>query len=158
MAASIAATIEVEKEELKRISSASFKRRLDKPYEVASWNHDHDLWMQTKQAKIAFVQGDLKETIDALDVLYTTTKIIPTTYRSVDKLIWLYDDRGTTICIPYFEKIGGEIFMVSSISKNAKTLKSTAAKKWRKRKIDEDSFSNRGGVYKKDFDIPWTLL
>ena len=48
--------------------------------------------------------------------------------------------------------------MVSRISKNAKTLKRIAAKKWRKRKIDEDSFSDRGGVYKKNFDIPWTLL
>lgn len=96
MAASLAATIEVEKEELKRISSSIFQRKLNKPYEVDSWNRDHDSWMKTKQAKIAFVQGDLKETIDALDVLYTTTKIIPTTYRSVDKLIWLYDDMNSS--------------------------------------------------------------
>lgn len=71
---------------------------------------------------------------------------------------WVKTPRGTSICIPHFEKIGGEIFMVSRINKNAKWLKRTAAKRWRKHRINEDSFADRGCTYKKDYDIPWTLL
>lgn len=71
---------------------------------------------------------------------------------------WVKTTRGTSICVPHIEKIGGEIFMVSRINKNAKWLKKTAAKKWRKHRIDEESFADRGCTYKKDYDIPWTLL
>lgn len=71
---------------------------------------------------------------------------------------WVKTPRGTSICIPHFEKIGGDVFIVSRISKDAKWLKRTAAKKWRKQKISEDAFADRGGTYKKDYDIPWTLL
>ena len=66
--------------------------------------------------------------------------------------------RGTSVCIPHFEKIGGEVFIVSRISKDAKWLKKTAAKRWRRLKISEDAFADKGGTYKKDYDIPWTLL
>ena len=71
---------------------------------------------------------------------------------------WVKTPRGTSICIPYFEKIGGEVFIVSRISRNAKYLKRTAAKKWRKQKYGDESFTDRGSTYKKDYDIPWTLL
>lgn len=71
---------------------------------------------------------------------------------------WVKTTRGTSICVPHIEKIGGDIFMVSRINKNAKWLKKTAAKKWRKHRIDEESFADRGCTYKKDYDIPWTLL
>ena len=71
---------------------------------------------------------------------------------------WVKTPRGTSICIPYFEKIGGEVFIVSRISRNAKYLKRTAAKKWRKQKYGDESFADRGSTYKKDYDIPWTLL
>lgn len=71
---------------------------------------------------------------------------------------WVKTPRGTSICVPHFEKIGGEIFMVSRISKNAKRLKRTAAKKWRKHRINEGSIADKGSTYKKDYDIPWTLL
>jgi len=71
---------------------------------------------------------------------------------------WVKTPRGTSIYVPHFEKIGGEIFMVNRISKNAKWLKRTAAKKWRKHRIEEDAFAYRGCTYKKDYDIPWTLL
>ena len=66
--------------------------------------------------------------------------------------------RGTSVCIPHFEKIGGDVFIVGRISKDAKWLKKTAAKKWRKQKVSEDAFADKGGTYKKDYDIPWTLL
>ena len=71
---------------------------------------------------------------------------------------WVKTPRGTSICIPHVEKIGGEVFIVNRISKNAKFLKRTAAKRWRKQMVNEDSFADRGCTYKKDYDIPWTLL
>ena len=71
---------------------------------------------------------------------------------------WVKTPRGTSIYVPHFEKIGGEIFMVRRINKNAKWLKRTAAKRWRKHRVDEDCFADRGCTYKKDYDIPWTLL
>ncbi len=71
---------------------------------------------------------------------------------------WIKTPRGTSICVPHFEKIGGEIFMVSRISKNVKRLKRTAAKKWRKHRINEGSIADKGSTYKKDYDIPLTLL
>ena len=78
--------------------------------------------------------------------------------REIVDYTWVKTPRGTSICIPHFEKIGVEIFMVSRISKNAKWLKRTAAKRWRKHRINDDSFADRGCTYKKDYDIPWTLL
>ena len=54
--------------------------------------------------------------------------------------------------------IGGDVFIVGRISRNAKYLKRTAAKKWRKQKYCEESFADKGSTYKKDYDIPWTLL
>ena len=71
---------------------------------------------------------------------------------------WVKTPRGTSICIPDFEKIGGEVFIVGRINRNAKWLKRTAAKRWRKQKIREDAFAGKGSTYKKDYDIPWTLL
>jgi len=71
---------------------------------------------------------------------------------------WVKTPRGTSVCIPDFEKIGGEVFIVSRISRNAKYLKRTAAKKWRKQKYGDESFADQGSTYKKDYDIPWTLL
>ncbi len=71
---------------------------------------------------------------------------------------WVKTPRGTSICVPHIEKTGGEVFMVTRISKDAKWLKRTAAKKWRKHRIEEDAFADRGCTYKKDYDIRWTLL
>ena len=71
---------------------------------------------------------------------------------------WVKTPRGTSVCVPHFEKIGGEVFIVSRISKNAKYLKRTAAKKWRKHRVNDEAFADRGCTYKKDYDIPWTLL
>ena len=71
---------------------------------------------------------------------------------------WVISPSGTKFPVPRYEKVGGEVFMVTRISKNAKWLKRTAAKRWRKHRINDDSFADRGCTYKKDYDIPWTLL
>ena len=56
------------------------------------------------------------------------------------------------------EQIGGEVFIVKRINKNAKDLKREAAKRLRRQPIDPESVAYRGSMYKKDLDIPWTLL
>ncbi len=71
---------------------------------------------------------------------------------------WLTTPTGNKIPITHIEKVGGKIFMVKRVSRNAKYLKKTASRKWRKQRIEEESFADRGGIYKKDYDIPWTLF
>lgn len=96
MAASLAASIEVERSELRRIASESFRCQPENIEELPAWNRDLDSWQITKQAKLAFIQNDIKENMEALDVLYLTTKLIPNSYKSVNKLLWLYDDMSTS--------------------------------------------------------------
>ncbi len=96
IAATLLASIAFEKEELKRIAEEGFRDQPSAVDEIASWNKDLVSWMQIKQAKIAFVQNDLKENLDALDVLFATTKLIPNAYRSLDKLMWLHKDMSTS--------------------------------------------------------------
>lgn len=96
LAASLETSIAVEKDELKRLASTSFKEQPKEVAAIEAWCNEQAAWMQTKQAKIAFVQNDLKENMEALDVLYTTTKLIPSTYRSIDKLLWLHEDMSSS--------------------------------------------------------------
>lgn len=56
------------------------------------------------------------------------------------------------------EQIGGEVFIVKRINRNAKDLKREAARRLRRHPIDPESVAYRGSTYKKDLDIPWTLL
>lgn len=96
IAASLETSIRFEKEELKRIATEGFRGQPSNVDEIPAWSDEFDSWMKIKQAKISFVQNDLKENIDALNVLYSTTSIIPIAYRNVDKLIWLYEDMSTS--------------------------------------------------------------
>lgn len=96
LAVSLETSIEFEKNEIKRIASEGFRDQPKEVKKIAEWNMELDSWMKAKQAKITFVQNDLKENIEALDVLYTTTKIIPNTYRTTSKLLWLYDDMSSS--------------------------------------------------------------
>ena len=96
IAASLEASIAFEKDELKRIVSESFRDQPKEIDKISVWNKEFDSWMNIKQAKISFVQNDLKENLEALDVLYATTKIIPNAYRTANKLMWLYEDMSTS--------------------------------------------------------------
>ena len=55
-------------------------------------------------------------------------------------------------------QIGGEVFIVKRINKDAKCLKREAARRLRRQPINSASVAYRGSMYKKDLDIPWTLL
>lgn len=57
--------------------------------EYSAWNKSHN-------AKIAFVENDLKDNMDALSTLYTSTQLIPSSYRTIDRLTWLYEDMSTS--------------------------------------------------------------
>ena len=50
------------------------------------------------------------------------------------------------------------VSIVKRINKNAKELKKTAARKFRRQKVDEDSPAFSGSIYKKDFEMQWMLL
>ncbi len=96
IAATLEASIKFEKEELKRLTAEGFREQPQKVEEIAAWSKELDSWMSVKQAKLVFVENDLKENIDALDELYTSTKLIPSAYRAIDKLMWLYEDMSTS--------------------------------------------------------------
>ena len=60
---------------------------------------------------------------------------------------------------PQFEPIGGEVFIVRHCSITARYCKRIAARKFRRnKKFDEDSYLLKGSKYKKDFDLPWTVV
>ena len=54
------------------------------------------IWQKSHDAKIAFVENDLKENLDALNILYSSTQLIPSSYRTVERLTWLYEDMSTS--------------------------------------------------------------
>ena len=96
IAATLEASIKFEKEEVKRIAAEGFRDQPQKADEIAAWSKELESWMNVKQAKLVFVENDLKENIDALDILYTSTKLIPSAYRTIDKLMWLHEDMSTS--------------------------------------------------------------
>ena len=66
---------------------------------------------------------------------------------------------GKTVYIPKFEPIGGEVFIVRHCSITAGYCKKIAARKFRRtKKFDEDSYLLKGSKYKKDYDVPWTMV
>ncbi len=66
---------------------------------------------------------------------------------------------GRTDYYPQFEPIGGEVFIVRHCSITARYCKKIAARKFRRtKKFDEDSCVLKGSKYKKDYDLPWTVV
>ena len=66
---------------------------------------------------------------------------------------------GKTVYFPKFEPIGGEVFIVRHCSITARYCKKIAARKFRRtRKFDDDSYLLKGSKYKKDYDVPWTMV
>ena len=96
IAATLEASVNFEREELKRIAIEDFRPRPTRLEELAAWSDELNSWMVVKQTKLSFVESDLRENTDALDALYTSTKIIPSNYRTTDKLLWLYEDMSTS--------------------------------------------------------------
>ena len=54
------------------------------------------VWQKSHAAKIAVVEKDLNENVDALKILYTSTQLIPSSYRTIERLTWLYEDMSTS--------------------------------------------------------------
>lgn len=63
---------------------------------VPNYKYELMRWKKQQEEKIALVQKDLNENIEALEILYTTTQLIPSSYHTVDRLTWLYEDMSTS--------------------------------------------------------------
>ena len=63
---------------------------------VPAYKNELVVWQGNQSAKLAVVQNDLKENIEALQTLYSTTQIVPSSYRTADRLTWLYEDMSTS--------------------------------------------------------------
>ena len=63
---------------------------------IPEYNREKAEWQKKQEYKISFLKDDLSKNIDALSTLYSNTKLIPNTYRSIDKLVWIYEDMSTS--------------------------------------------------------------
>ena len=57
--------------------------------ELAEWKGEHEM-------KVRVISDDLSENETALEQLYRETKLIPQNFRSLEKLIWIYEDMSTS--------------------------------------------------------------
>ena len=64
--------------------------------ETQAWKKEKESWMYTQQIKSSIVEKDLSENISALETLYTSTQLIPSTYRTLERMYWLYEDMSTS--------------------------------------------------------------
>ncbi|MCR5328213.1 MAG: hypothetical protein K6E12_05145 [Saccharofermentans sp.] len=63
---------------------------------VPNYKNELAVWQGKQDEMIAFVQKDLSENTEALDTLYTTTQLIPSSYRNIERLAWIYEDMSTS--------------------------------------------------------------
>lgn len=63
---------------------------------VPNYKNELAVWQGKQDEMIAFVQKDLSENTEALDTLYTSTQLIPSSYRNVERLTWIYEDMSTS--------------------------------------------------------------
>ena len=63
---------------------------------VPTYKNELAVWQGKQEEKIALVKKDLSENVVALDELYTSTKLIPSTYRNLERLTWIYEDMSTS--------------------------------------------------------------
>lgn len=63
---------------------------------VPNYKNELAIWQGNKEEKIALVKKDLADNIEALDELYSSTKLIPSSYRNVERLTWIYEDMSTS--------------------------------------------------------------
>jgi hypothetical protein len=67
------------------------------------------------------------------------------------------DFGGRIIYIPKLHYTSQPIFVVKHIDKDAKYVRNQAARRMRRLKIDEDSVVYCGALYKKVYDVEWSL-
>lgn len=63
---------------------------------VPTYKNELAVWQGQKKEMIALVKKDLAENTEALDELYSSTKLIPSSYRDVERLAWIYEDMSTS--------------------------------------------------------------
>ena len=67
------------------------------------------------------------------------------------------DFGGRIIYIPKLHYTSQPIFVVKHIDKDAKYVRNQAARRMRRLKIDDDSVVYCGALYKKVYDVEWSL-
>lgn len=63
---------------------------------VPTYNNELAVWQSKKEEMIDVVKKDLAENTEALEELYSSTKLIPSSYRNVERLTWIYEDMSTS--------------------------------------------------------------
>lgn len=63
---------------------------------IPQYNDELALWTAQQQMKISIISDDLNSNRNTLAELYETTMLISKNNRSLDKLIWLYEDMSTS--------------------------------------------------------------
>ena len=63
---------------------------------VPTYKNELAVWQGKQEEMIALVKKDLAENTEALEELYSSTKLIPSSYRTVERLAWIYEDMSTS--------------------------------------------------------------
>lgn len=63
---------------------------------IPTYKNELAVWQGKKEEMIALVKKDLAENTEALEELYSSTKLIPSSYRDVERLTWIYEDMSTS--------------------------------------------------------------
>ena len=63
---------------------------------VPTYKNELAVWQGKQEEMIAVVKKDLAENTEALEELYSSTKLIPSSYRNVERLAWIYEDMSTS--------------------------------------------------------------
>ena len=63
---------------------------------IPTYKNELAVWQGKKEEMIALVKKDLAENTEALEELYSSTKLISSSYRNVERLTWIYEDMSTS--------------------------------------------------------------
>lgn len=63
---------------------------------IPTYKNELAVWQGKKEEMIAIVKKDLTENTEALEELYSSTQLIPSSYRNVERLTWIYEDMSTS--------------------------------------------------------------
>ena len=94
-----------EAERVAKAQEAENQKRLDEQYENAMvkynstlevYNNELAEFENKKNIELSILNQDLTENTQALRGLYESTKLIPTTTRELNELIWIYDDMSSS--------------------------------------------------------------
>lgn len=84
-----------EKQEALNLRYAKDKEKYETQI-VPMYNQELSNWNASQEMKINVISDDLNANLDAQESLYNETKLIPKNNRSLNDLIWIYEDMSTS--------------------------------------------------------------